>query len=54
MTQCTQVPRGASGSSQTRARLFVLGGRPDQDNAGEASAPSFECFSGIGLALGEG
>src|ERR1700676_3484434 len=39
-TQWTQVPRGASGSSQIRARLFVPKGGSDQRNGGDRSAPS--------------
>src|SRR5271165_914817 len=44
-TQWTQVPRGASGSSQIRARLFVPEGGSDQRNGGDRSAPSpVYCF----------
>src|SRR6516165_8657123 len=44
-TQWTQVPRGASGSSQIRARLLVPGGGSDQPNGGDRSAPSpVYCF----------
>src|SRR5271166_5363156 len=44
-TQWTQVPRGASGSSQISARLFVPEGGSDQRNGGDRSAPSpVNCF----------
>src|SRR5205085_6419104 len=46
-TQWTHVPRGASGSSQIRARLLVPDGGSDQPNGGERSAPSPECFFGM-------
>jgi hypothetical protein len=36
-TQWTQVPRGASGSSQIRARLLVPEGGSDQPNGGDPS-----------------
>jgi hypothetical protein len=34
------MPEGESGSSTTSTRLVVPGGRPDQLNGGEMSAPS--------------
>src|SRR6516162_7703393 len=44
-TQWTQVPRGASGSSQISARLLVPEGGSDQPNGGDRSAPSpVYCF----------
>src|ERR1019366_4035143 len=44
-TQRTQVPRGASGSSQIRAMLLVPVGGSDQRNAGDRFAPSpVYCF----------
>src|SRR6516225_6028061 len=39
-TQWTQVPRGASGSSQMRARLLVPSGGSDHFNGGDRSSPS--------------
>ena len=36
MTQCTQTPIGASGSSQISARLFAAGGTFDHCKAGES------------------
>src|SRR6266852_4315468 len=39
-TQCVQMPRGASGSSQMRAKLFVPWGVPFHCKDGETSAPS--------------
>ena len=39
-TQWTHRPRGASGSSQSSARLFVLSGAPLHFNGGETSLPS--------------
>src|SRR5262252_10414060 len=49
-TQCTHgVGRGASGSSQTSAKLFVPAGTSDQDSAGERSAWSRAFLSGTGL-----
>jgi hypothetical protein len=47
ITQCTQVPMGASGSSQTRAKLLVPAGLPDHSSGGEKSAPSQVYFAGI-------
>ena len=41
------VPTGASGSSQTRAKLFVPWGGCDQARGGERSGPSAVYFSGI-------
>src|SRR5205085_11055408 len=39
-TQCVQMPRGASGSSQTSANVFVSSGPLDQRSGGEAFLPS--------------
>src|SRR5579862_9207004 len=39
ITQCTQVPAGASGSSMIIAKLLVFAGAPFHVNAGEMSAP---------------
>src|SRR5271166_2903794 len=39
MTQCTQVPTGASGSSTIKAKLVVWVGCPLQLRAGEISVP---------------
>src|SRR5438067_13805408 len=38
-TQCTQVPRGASGSSAISAKLLVLAGAPPQLSLGDLSSP---------------
>src|ERR1035438_9396478 len=51
-TQWTQVPRGASGSSQIRAMLLVPDGGSDQRNGGDRSAPSpVYCFGILVSAL---
>src|SRR6266481_1235664 len=46
-TQCTQVPTGASGSSQIRARPFTPAGTPLHCSGGEMSAPSHVYLVGI-------
>src|SRR5438477_10022942 len=46
-TQCTHVPDGASGSSTTNAKLWVLEGGSAQESAGEASAPWQENWTGM-------
>src|SRR5262249_37665409 len=46
-TQCTQVPAGASGSSQIKARLLAPFGMPLHLSGGETSSPSQVCFVGI-------
>src|ERR1022692_674618 len=51
-TQWTQVPRGASGSSQIRAMLLVPEGGSDQRKGGDRSAPSpVYCFGMVSPAL---
>src|SRR5207302_10861609 len=47
-TQWTQVPRGASGSSQITTRLLVPGGGADQASGGDISMPSPVKCRGIG------
>src|SRR5260370_25952292 len=46
-TQCVQVPRGASGSSQISAKLSVPSGGSDHFNSGDKSGPSTVCREGI-------
>src|SRR5262245_21867268 len=46
-TQCTHVPRGASGSSQRSAKLCAPEGAPLQRNGGDESSPSAVCCFGI-------
>src|SRR4051812_38796560 len=54
MTQCTHVffgaaGSGASGSSTTRAKLFVPGGPPDHVRGGETVSPSHVYLRGIAV-----
>src|SRR5688572_3745044 len=46
ISQCTQVPRGASGSSQTSAKVRVSTGAPVQRSGGDRSSPSQVCRIG--------
>src|SRR6266496_1596045 len=46
-TQCTQVPRGASGSSAMSAKLLALAGTADQLKGGDRSEPSHVYVGGI-------
>src|SRR5262249_16050478 len=46
-TQWTQVPRGASGSSQIRAKLFVPSGGSGHRKGGETSLPSPVYYFGM-------
>lgn len=46
-TQCTHVPRGASGSSTISARVFVPFGIPDHSSGGDTFSPSHVYFFGI-------
>ena len=53
MTQCTNEPPGASGSSVINAKLFVPVGAPSHFSAGDASTPSQECFARNRLIVAE-
>ena len=46
-TQCTQVPCGASGSSQINAKVFVPAGLSDHSRGGEISRLSQVYLAGI-------
>src|SRR5690242_8937529 len=48
ITQCTEVPCGASGSSTSSAKLFVLFGALCHTNGGETLPPFCEYLSEIG------
>src|SRR5208282_4934359 len=48
MTQCTQVPTGASGSSAMSAKLLVFAGAFVHASGGETSLPSQVYFAGMG------
>ena len=47
-----EPPKGASGSSTTRTRLWVPCGTPDHDNGGEMSVPSQVYSAGISPPAG--
>src|SRR6201999_930360 len=47
ITQCTQSPPGASGSSMMSAKLTVFAGAPLHANAGEVSPPLQDSSRGI-------
>src|SRR5215475_5547448 len=51
MSQCVNVPIGASGSSQMRAKAFVFIGAPDHSSRGEMSSAWPVYLSGMASPL---